>query len=167
MFSSICGCATNEWIEWMYEAEADAYVDGVFHGRSFFPTLVRFPQIFMLYINLENYLAHQNKKCYAWCFYIHLAYCSSNNNNNNKEERRNRHKFFFFFWFNRMRWKKARERACEWVSEFVCLFKYLPDKCWLFLFCYQNNTQKNARSQSMFACECGALKYGKRIAIQT
>lgn len=127
MFSSICGCATNEWIEWMYEAEAeaDADVDGVFHGRSFFPTLVRFPQIFMLYINLENYLAHQNKKCYAWCFYIHLAYCSNNNNNNNnKEERRNRHKFFLLL-IQSHAGKKARKRACEWVSLCVCSNIYL------------------------------------------
>lgn len=135
-----------------------------FMAALFFPTLVRFPQIFMLYINLENYLAHQNKKCYAWCFYIHLAYCSNNNNNNNKEERRNRHNFFSS---DSIACGEKSEKTSVWVSEFVCLFKYLPDKCWLFLFCYQNNTQKNARSQSMFACECGALKYGKRIAIQT
>lgn len=122
MFSSICGCATNEWIEWMYEAEADADVDGVFHGRSFFPTLARFPQIFMLYINLENYLAHQNKKCYAWCFYIHLAYCSNNNNNNIKEERRNRHNFFSS---DSIACGEKSERTSVWVSLCVCSNIYL------------------------------------------
>lgn len=31
---------------------------------------------------------------------------------------------------------------CVCVS---CVFKYLPDKCWLFLFCYQNNVKKEGR----------------------
>lgn len=129
--------------EWMNERMYDVDADGVFHDR-FFPTLARFSQIFMLYINLENYLAHQNKKCDAWCFYIHLAYCSNNNNNNKKNEGTDT----IFFDSIAYEKKRASERVCvcEWVS--LCVLKYLPDKCWLFLFCYQKNTKKKARSWS-------------------